>query len=42
MGCLFIPDADEKLAGHLDSIRPFEPAQLAFNFSPSLFTLGFA
>lgn len=24
--------ADEKLAGHFDTFRPFEPAQLALNF----------
>jgi hypothetical protein len=32
--------ADEKLAGHFDTFRPFEPAQLALNFHPCLFAFG--
>jgi hypothetical protein len=34
-------DPDEKLARHLDAVRPFELAQLALDFRPSLFTSGF-
>jgi hypothetical protein len=36
------PGSDEELARDLDAVWPFEPAQLALDFRPSLFTLGFA
>ena len=39
MGCLLGSGADEKFAGDLDAVWPFEPAQLSLDFRPSLFTL---